>query len=1239
MRKIAKYITVALLFVGIAVQAQTQANIVKQGDYTVTGNEPPLIATQSITLKPNSWIKSGSNFSAVIAPNAYLPINLSNSENYVFTRVYQEAMTSASSISNNSDVIDNITYFDGLGRPKQQIGMRASPDLQDIVTHIKYDKYGRLDKEYLPYVSSETVGSYKEVNVGYDINRYYQNKYPDDFTGMALYEVNANSQSIYEPSPLNRVLERGAPGKDWKADSGSDADHTIKFDRNSNVVNEVIYFKVSFPTENREAPTLTKYGYYSINQLYITTTKDENWTSGNNHTTKEYKDKQGRVVLKRTYNNNIAHDTYYVYDDFGNLTYVIPPKVTLSATDGVSDTELSELCYQYKYDYRNRLIEKKIPGKGWEYIIYNRLNQVVMTQDANMKSNNYWLFTKYDAIGRVAYTGKLTDSRDRKTIQNEVNAYTGALWVERSSALMIGGVKMYYNDGSYPNAQNAEVLTVNYFDDFGFLASEDSFFNNPNVVFGQTIDNRTKSLATGNKVKVLGTVHWVTSATYYDSKGRPIYIATQNSYLNTSDIVETKLDFVGKPIKTRTTHIKGNNTPIVAEDTFTYDHMSRALKQVQNIGGQEETIVESSYDELGQLESKTVGGGLQTVDYKRNIRGWTTQINDPNNLGNDLFVFKLSYGRPAYGATALYNGDISETEWRTASDNILRWNTYQFDALGRLLDANSSNNRYDVSNITYNKNGGILSITRNGWQNSSNYTNLDVLSFTYDNGNKQIAVNDIGNKTHGFRDGNNSEVDYEYDLNGNRIVDRNKGVSSITYNHLNLPQTIAASTVVEQRSVNGNIQYVYDANANKLQKTVTNNGNTVTTDYSGNYIYENSVLKSITHPEGYIEPENDGTFNFVYQFKDNVENVRLSYSDRDGDGKIDVVRNNLDVDGDGDNNQEILEENNYYPFGGKHQGYNTLIGSTNPALRFKFSNKELVEELALGIYDYGARQYDPFGVTWWGIDPLADQFTEWSPYVYSYNSPILFYDPDGMAPNCCEPELPKFLDNFFGYLERTVGPAINEGGEKLGNFIADFHPGVSALRTVQGVESGEIGAGGVALEIASSLPVTKWLKFGDEALDVASIIAKNGDEAAEATQTVAKNVDEAKSLTDSGGAYGRFDNIKDTKTGKNITEKNHIPTTKSYDLAGFNVSKYIGSAHIMKKADHRAFITTGSSKAAKAFRNLEGKLLGDGKFLEAFDLNAAAIRKQFGNKYDEGLKQAREHYVNEVIPKLSQQAQ
>ncbi|MDQ0066050.1 hypothetical protein J2T03_001933 [Chryseobacterium lathyri] len=38
----------------------------------------------------------------------------------------------------------------------------------------------------------------------------------------------------------------------------------------------------------------------------------------------------------------------------------------------------------------------------------------------------------------------------------------------------------------------------------------------------------------------------------------------------------------------------------------------------------------------------------------------------------------------------------------------------------------------------------------------------------------------------------------------------------------------------------------------------------------------------------------------------------------------------------------IIEENNYYPFGLKHEGYNVLTG--NPAYNYGYNGKELQKE-------------------------------------------------------------------------------------------------------------------------------------------------------------------------------------------------------------------------------------------------------------------------------------------------------
>ena len=61
--------------------------------------------------------------------------------------------------------------------------------------------------------------------------------------------------------------------------------------------------------------------------------------------------------------------------------------------------------YVYVYDTRNRLVENKLPGKNWEYIIYDKLDRPVLTQDANLRVSNVWMFTKYDVFNRPIYTG------------------------------------------------------------------------------------------------------------------------------------------------------------------------------------------------------------------------------------------------------------------------------------------------------------------------------------------------------------------------------------------------------------------------------------------------------------------------------------------------------------------------------------------------------------------------------------------------------------------------------------------------------------------------------------------------------------------------------------------------------------------------------------------------------------------------------------------------------------------
>ena len=455
-----------------------------------------------------------------------------------------------------------------------------------------------------------------------------------------------------------------------------------------------------------------------------------------------------------------------------------------------------------------------------------------------------------------------------------------------------------------------------------------------------------------------------------------------------------------------------DNQSIEFVDGFEFTATSNA-SLVFAIAKEAETIVKNTYDELGQLESKEVGGGLQTIDYSYNIRGWLTGINDSNVLDNtitlgadDVWGFNLKYNNPSHStANALYNGNISETIWSSENDNKSDfWYIYQYDDLNRITSAQFAGggwwSRYNLSGVTYDKNSNILSLNRSGLINEDedDFGLMDALQYTYNVGNKLEKVDDSEELNFGFVDGEDAETEYTYDIEGNMTSDSNKGITNISYNHLNLPTTV---TIKGQ-----NISYIYDASGMKLSKSVGG----VTTKYAGGYIYENDELQFFPHPEGYVSPEfNSGSiagFNYVYQYKDHLGNVRLSYTDADKNGIIDSAT-------------EIIEEKNYYPFGLQHKGYNDVVSplGNGTAEKFGYNGKELSEEHGLNLYEMDVRSYDPTIARWTSIDPVIHYSL--STYNAFDNNPVYWADPSGA--NAIRPEEIKssVANDFLGTTNRT----------------------------------------------------------------------------------------------------------------------------------------------------------------------------------------------------------------------------
>ncbi|WP_024773014.1 RHS repeat-associated core domain-containing protein [Aquimarina macrocephali] len=202
-------------------------------------------------------------------------------------------------------------------------------------------------------------------------------------------------------------------------------------------------------------------------------------------------------------------------------------------------------------------------------------------------------------------------------------------------------------------------------------------------------------------------------------------------------------------------------------------------------------------------------------------------------------------------------------------------------------------------------------------------------------------------------------------------IDNNKNITGIVYNHLNLPTRVNVDGGAKY------ISYIYDATGAKLKKIVTD-GSSSTTEYAGNYFYKNGTLEFFNHTEGIVEHEADG-YKYVYQYKDHLNNVRLSYKDADKNGSISI--------------SEIVQEKNYYPFGLQHQGYNDMLRGRNH--NYGFGDKEENKELDLEWLNFGARNYNSAIGRWMNIDNLAENSIDLTPYHYANNNPIIFVDPDG----------------------------------------------------------------------------------------------------------------------------------------------------------------------------------------------------------------------------------------------------
>jgi RHS repeat-associated protein len=807
----------------------------------------------------------------------------------------------SNALTDPNDVKQTTNYFDGMGRLVETVSRQSTPLKNDMVSFNLYDNFGRQSVQYMPYPATTNDGNFKTNPLG-DQYSFYSSQYSSE----QFYYGSVN----FESSPLNRVSATYAPGYSWVA-----SNHGIS---NSYLVNTGADSVQNWTISFTQGSIPVRAGAYPAGQLFKIVSTDEN-----NHQIIEYRDLQGRAILKKVQLSNApgtAHmgwlNTYYVYDNFGELRFVISPRAVelINGSWTITQAVADGLCYRYEYDQRHRVIIKKLPGAGEAWIVYDARDRIVMTQDSALRVQGKWSVIKYDSENRPDSTGLLTDANSRSYHQN-----------------------LAYNSTNYPGtSSNFELLTQAYYDDYIWTSAvgmnssmatsatgNSNYFitsYNSSPMYAQAITQsvQTRGMATGTMTKVVGTTNqYLYTASFYDIRGRVLQSQSIN-YTGGLDTSTIQYDFSGKVLRSFTQHRKSGNT-VQGHHLLTklnYDAMGRLLTLYKNIddAASDQLLTTNTYNELGQLQNKALGNNLENLAYGYTIRGWLATINKNyvnGSTNSNYFGMELGYDNTSSvaGSTSYnnkqFNGSITGTVWKSAGDGIGRKYDFTYDNSNRITAANfvqntsgsawdSSSINFTTNNLSYDANGNILTMNQKGFK-VTGPTLIDQLTYTYlANSNKLSQVNDaVNDSTSKLGDfhysGTKQATDYSYDGNGNLLTDNNKAIDNTSYNYMNLPQLV-------HMNGKGNIQYTYDAAGRRMKKVITDSISRQVTNilYIGGFIYQqrdtitnpsggNDTLQYILHEEGRtrwaFHKYNNGNIAYGYEYdffvSDHLGNTRV----------------------------------------------------------------------------------------------------------------------------------------------------------------------------------------------------------------------------------------------------------------------------------------------------------------------------------------------------------------------------
>ncbi len=865
-------------------------------------------------------------------------------------------------LADGSKKIEQRVYDNGLGDMVQEVQSYIGSSLPSVVVHHEYDEYRRMTKTWLPVTSSGS--DYVMSNtIAYQAQSQYSDTKPF-------------SRTVYDTFLPSQPQAQYKAGAQWQD--------------NQKKVN-AIYGESE---ETSMYADLDADGYlYTLSDIkYLTTytvDEDGSWTQ-------EYTDLNGHLMISETSQGC----TYYVYNEKGNIRYVIPPILSAyllshygSSSGHIldSDVMMQKYAYIYRYDNQGHCIYKKLPGCAAIYYVYDRTGALILTQDGNQRQRNEWAYTIPDRFGRPCISGICKNSITY-TAEPLHSVFVYAEYDGSTTAT--GGYTV-------PNLTliDQTLYTAAYYDSYSFIGHHGVPSSlTASSVSGFTVDTSLgQGLQTGSATARLNgssVTGYTYAAMYYDSRYHVSQVKATNHF-GGSETTCTSYTYTGKPQDVRIQHTASGLGTLVETYTYNYDGADRVSSRTLSIANGVPALSSTmsyEYDNLGRLSKVTrpfAQGTNPDVTYGYDLHGWMKTITT-NRFEEELF-YADGPGTPRW------NGNISTIRWKDGARNPKRGYKFTYDNVNRLTqatygqgdDLTSNVNRYSES-VGYDAHGNITSLVRHGKISSSSYGQMDNLTLSYD-GNRLTGVTESvadynATGTFEYKRANGSQ--YMYDSNGSLIADKSRGIAYITYDSNGNPSCIYFT--------NGNeTKYTYSATGQKLRvvrntakPNITNTFgvepagltssqilNFDVTDYllGGSLVVQNSMTKMLLFDGGYAKAERISSTAYGYT---------LFYYNQDHLGNIREVMNA---------SGSLQQKTNYYPFG----GIIADICSDQDIQPYKYNGKELDMMHGLNTYDYGARQYFSILGRWDRIDPLCEKYYSLSPYNYCGNNPVNAIDKEG----------------------------------------------------------------------------------------------------------------------------------------------------------------------------------------------------------------------------------------------------